>query len=116
MDRAIRISHIVLSTREVADAVYDTLKSIDEREFLLKMFAKLARKYSACGSRNKGGDLGFLDYNTLAPELEQAAKVAPAGIVQPPVQSKFGYHVYLITEEQALGDTGVDGLAATSIR
>lgn len=107
--RSIRVSHIVLTTKDIADLLLENLQSCESRELMLKMFAKLARKYSACGTRTKGGDLGTLDFNTTAPELEKAAFAAPVGEVRGPIQSKFGYHLFVVTEEYALGDTGTDG-------
>lgn len=114
--RSIRVSHIVLSTKELADVLLEHLKSYEDLDQLKKSFAKQAKKYSACGSRHKGGDLGWMDYNTMAPELEAAAKEAPVGEVRGPVQTKFGYHIFMVTEEQPLGDTGIDGIHAGSLR
>ena len=113
--RSIRVSHIVLSTIDIADLLLDNLKSCDSNELMMKMFSKLAKKYSACGSRNKGGDLGFLEFNTAAPELEEAAMKASVGEVSGPVKSKFGYHIFVVTEEEKMVDTGIDGLTGTSI-
>jgi len=113
--RSIRVSHIVLSTKDIADLLLDNLKSCESNELMMKMFAKLAKKYSACGTRNKGGDLGFLDFNTAAPELEKAAMQAPLGEISGPIKSKFGYHIFVVTEEEKMVDTGIDGLTGTSI-
>ncbi len=113
--RSIRVSHIVLSTKDVADLLLENLKSCESNELMIKMFSKLAKKYSACGTRNKGGDLGFLEFNTAAPELEKAAMQAPVGEVSGPVHSKFGYHIFVVTEENKMGDTGVDGISGVSI-
>jgi len=114
--RSIQVSHIVLSTEELANVLLDHLKEDEykDREMLFKVFAKLAKKYSACGTRTKGGDLGFLEHNTAAPELEKAAMAAPVGEVQGPVKSKFGYHIFLITKEEEMKDTGIDGLTTIS--
>ncbi|MCZ6512723.1 MAG: peptidylprolyl isomerase [Nitrospinae bacterium] len=114
--RSIRISHILLSTEELAVTIGDMLKEIDNRELLFKTFEKLAKKYSACGTRTKGGDLGFLEFNTNAKELEDAAMAAPLGEVGGPVKSKFGFHVFIITEEEQMGDTGIDGLNMVELR
>jgi len=113
--RSIRVSHIVLSTKGVADLLLENLQSCESNELMLKMFSKLAKKYSACGTSKKGGDLGFMDFNTSAPELEKAAMLAPVGKVSGPIQSKFGYHVFVITEEEQMIDTGIDGLTGTAI-
>ncbi len=114
--RSIRVSHIVLSTEELANVLIDHLKDDEykDQEMLFKMFAKMAKKYSACGTRTKGGDLGLLEFNTAAPELEKAAMAAPVGEVGGPVKSKFGYHIFVVTEEEQMKDLGIDGLTATS--
>ncbi|MDP6478407.1 MAG: peptidylprolyl isomerase [Nitrospinaceae bacterium] len=113
--RSIRVSHIVLSTVDIAELLLENLKSCESRELMLKMFEKLAKKYSACGTRKKGGDLGFLEFNTSAPELEKAAMQAPVGKLSGPIKSKFGYHIFVVTEEEKMGDTGIDGISGVSI-
>ncbi len=113
--RYIRVSQIVLSTVDVADLLLENLQSCESEELMYKMFKKLAKKYSACGSRNKGGDLGFLEFNTSAPELEKAAMLTPVGKVSGPIKSKFGYHIFVVTEEEKMGDTGVDGITGVSM-
>ncbi len=114
--RSIRVSHILLTTQDLAQTICDMLKEIDDRELLFKTFGKLAKKYSACGTRDKGGDLGFLEFNTNAKELEDAAMEQPLGEVGGPVHSKFGYHVFVVTEEEQMGDTGIDGIHQVSLR
>ena len=114
--RSIQVSHIVLSTEELANVLLDHFREDEykNRDMLFKMFAKMAKKYSACGSRNKGGDLGLLEHNTASPELEKAAMAAPVGEVQGPIKSKFGYHIFVITREEEMRDMGIDGLTTTS--
>ena len=107
--RAVRVSHIVLTTKDIAELLLENLRSCEDRDLMLKMFARLAKKYSACGTRKKGGDLGFLEFNTTAPELEKAAQEAPVGEVRGPVNSRYGYHIFVITEEGKMVDTGADG-------
>jgi len=114
--RSIRVSHILLTTQELAQTIFDMLKEIDNRELLFKTFGKLAKKYSACGTRDKGGDLGFLEFNTNAKELEDAALESPLGEVGGPVHSKFGHHVFVVTEEEQMGDTGIDGIHQVALR
>ncbi|MCF8719609.1 peptidylprolyl isomerase [Nitrospina gracilis] len=114
--RSIRVSHILLSTEDLANTLLDGLKDIDDPKLLYKMFAKMAKKYSACGTRDKGGDLGFLEYNSNAKELEDAAMATPVGKLGGPVKSKFGYHLFLVTEEERMDDLGIDGLHAVSLK
>ncbi|CCQ89249.1 PpiC-type peptidyl-prolyl cis-trans isomerase [Nitrospina gracilis 3/211] len=114
--RSIRVSHILLSTEDLANTLLEGLKDIDDPKLLNKMFAKMAKKYSACGTRDKGGDLGFLEYNSNAKELEDAAMATPVGKLGGPIQSKFGYHIFLVTEEERMDDLGIDGLHAVSLK
>ena len=107
--RSIRVSHIVLTTKDIAELLLENLRSCEDQDLMLKMFDRLAKKYSACGTRKKGGDLGFLEFNTTAPELEKAAQKAPVGEVRGPVYSRYGYHIFVITEEGKMVDTGADG-------
>ncbi len=107
--RSVRVSHIVLTTKDIAELLLEYLRSCEDRALMFKMFARLAKKYSACGTRKKGGDLGFLEFNTTAPELEKAAQKAPVGEVRGPVYSRYGYHIFVITEEGKMVDTGADG-------
>ena len=107
--RSIRVSHIVLTTKDIAELLLENLRSCEDRDLMFKMFARLAKKYSACGTRKKGGDLGFLEFNTTAPELEKAAQEAPVGEVRGPVNSRYGYHIFVVTEEGKMVDTGADG-------
>ena len=110
MVRALQVSHIVLTTEELAQVVLDSLKDIDDAALKMKMFERLARKYSACGSRKKGGDLGWLEPLSQAPELYQAAHESPLGDVRGPVKTKYGYHIFIITDEAKMVDTGKDGM------
>ncbi len=107
--RSVRVSHIVLTTKDIAELLLENLRSCEDQNLMFKMFARLAKKYSACGTRKKGGDLGFLEFNTTAPELEKAAQEAPVGEVRGPVYSRYGYHIFVVTEEGKMVDTGADG-------
>ena len=107
--RSVRVSHIVLTTKDIAELLLENLRSCEDQNLMFKMFARLAKKYSACGTRKKGGDLGFLEFNTTAPELEKAAQEAPVGEVRGPVSSRYGYHIFVVTEEGKMVDTGADG-------
>lgn len=107
--RALRVSHIVISTIELAKVIKDSLIDIDNFPLKLKMFERLAKKYSACGSRTKGGDLGWLEAHGNAPELFKATQEARVGEIQGPVHSKYGYHIFIVTQEAKMVDTGADG-------
>lgn len=61
-------------------------------------FRKLAKEYSACPSKNEGGNLGQLTEGSTVPEFETVLHKMNAGQIWPePVESRFGLHViYLV--------------------
>jgi peptidyl-prolyl cis-trans isomerase D len=64
-------------------------------------FADLAKKYSEdAGSKNKGGDLGWLSPGMLAPSLQKALDGLKKDQVSGVVESPYGLHVLKLTDEQ----------------
>ena len=60
-------------------------------------FAVAARRYSDDeGSREQGGDLGWVGRSDLVPAFARAAFAAPLGQAVGPVRSRFGWHVIKI--------------------
>ena len=114
--RSLRVSHIVLSTEEVANLLMEQFKGVEEKELKTKLFERLAKKYSACNSRKKGGDIGWLDAGTNAPQLEEAVQKAPVGTIEGPVKTRYGYHIFIVTEEADMIDTGIDGITVGTLR
>lgn len=63
-------------------------------------FVTLAKENSLdTGSKNNGGDLGFISYNSdkYIPEFMDGFKSLKEGEVSEPVKSKFGYHLIKAT-------------------
>jgi peptidyl-prolyl cis-trans isomerase SurA len=65
-------------------------------------FATAARRFSQDpGSREQGGDLGWLRRGPpLAPEFEKAAFALKPGTISRPVESPFGYHIIQVKRVQ----------------
>jgi len=63
-------------------------------------FEKLAKERSTdLGSKDRGGDLGWLDENRMAPEFAAAlAKLEKGKFTEEPVKSDYGYHVILLED------------------
>lgn len=89
----IRASHILVSTKEEAEAILKQLKGGAD-------FAKLASEKSMdTNSKDTGGDLNFFAKGQLDPDVEAVAftkKVNEMAIVQ----SSGGFHVILITDHK----------------
>lgn len=70
-------------------------------------FAALAQQHSQDkNSRERGGDMGFVDQGTLAPDLERAAYALEAGhLAQEPVRTPEGLHLVQTLEIRAAGIT-----------
>ena len=64
-------------------------------------FADLAKKNSDDpGSKDQGGELGFLKHGATVPEFDQAAFSLQPGQISGLVKSKFGYHIIEVEEKQ----------------
>lgn len=84
----IQIYHILVEEeKEARDILVKLQKGAD--------FSELAKQYSSCPSKEKGGDLGLVDENTnFVPEFKAAALVLnPEEITNEPVKTEFGYHI-----------------------
>jgi parvulin-like peptidyl-prolyl isomerase len=89
----VRASHILVEKQSQALKVLEELNTG-------KDFKELARKYSTCPSRKKGGDLGLFGRGRMIHEFEKAAFALKVGEVSGPVKTQFGYHVIKKTGEK----------------
>ncbi len=90
----VRVRHILLRTEAEARMALARLRAGEP-------FDQLARELSQDpGSRDRGGDVGFVARGQTVPEFEQAAFALKPGELGGPVQTAFGYHVLQVTEKR----------------
>ncbi len=89
---AVRIRHLVVANeKEAADFLIAIKAGAD--------FAKLASQVSLDnGTKDRGGDAGFISHGMLLPELEKAISGLKPGQVAGPVKTPMGYHLLKVEE------------------
>ncbi|MDD5644688.1 MAG: peptidylprolyl isomerase [bacterium] len=101
----IKASHILIQLPEDADddvkkkakkVAEDTLKRLKKGE----KFDVLAEELSDCPSSKRGGDLGFFALGQMVPEFESAAFELEVGETSQVVETRFGYHIIMVTDRQ----------------
>jgi peptidyl-prolyl cis-trans isomerase C len=81
-----KASHILVKDRELANTILKKLKQGAE-------FSALAREFSTCPSRDKGGDLGWFGPGKMVKPFEEAVNRLSNGGLSNVVQTQFGYHI-----------------------
>lgn len=93
----VRVSHILVTTPQAANAAVSTIKNGTAFNDAAKQFSQDSQ------TKDKGGDLGFWTKGELASQInkafEDAAFSLPVNQVSNPIQSKFGYHVIVVREK-----------------
>ena len=68
-------------------------KDIEKKLAEGKTFEELAKSFSKCPSRAKGGDLGEFGRGRMVKSFEDAAFALEIDQVSAPVRTQFGYHL-----------------------
>ncbi len=90
-------SHILINTGDGAEAKAARLAT--EAKAAGADFAALAKANSDdTGSREQGGDLGWVEHGAMVKPFEDAVFAAKAGDIIGPVKTDFGYHVIQVRE------------------
>jgi len=82
----VQASHILVKTLNEAQQLQVALAQNED-------FSKLASQHSLCGSKARGGDLGFFGPGSMVKPFEEAAFSLDVGQVSQPVQTQFGFHL-----------------------
>jgi peptidyl-prolyl cis-trans isomerase D len=85
---------------EAEDRAREKIAALIKRARAGEDFAKLAREISEDpGSKDKGGDLGWVSPGMMVPQFEQALFALKKGEVSPePVRTPFGFHAIKVTD------------------
>lgn len=81
-----RASHILVKDKETAEKIYERIRKGEN-------FQSLARQYSTCPSKSKGGDLGWFKEGQMVAPFEAAVRRMGSGTISRPVRTQFGYHI-----------------------
>ncbi len=65
-------------------------------------FEEAAKSYSLDGTREDGGDLGWIRRGMMVADFEQAAFAAPVGEVVGPVRTQFGFHLIRVDDQKRI--------------
>ncbi len=90
----VHVREILVDDRTKAEQVLAALKKNEN-----KNFGDLARVYSKAPSASTGGDLGTFQRGDLPEEFERVVFRLSPTMVSPVVQTKYGYHIFLVEEK-----------------
>jgi len=87
-------AHILFPRQDDMDALRAHAESVlAELRDQPRRFAELARKHSACSSKDTGGLLGQLSVGDTVPEFEAALATLEEGQISDLVETRFGLHL-----------------------
>jgi peptidyl-prolyl cis-trans isomerase C len=87
----VQISEIVVDTKEKADEILNRLK-------LGESFEEIAEKESIAPTREKRGEIGWIEVEKLNPEVTSLlSKVKPGEILANIIKTEMGYHIIKLT-------------------
>lgn len=95
-------SHILVETREEAEAIIDQLQDGAD-------FAELAQEHSIDPGSSNGGDLGWFSSDAMvAPFSEAVEQMEVGSFSSEPVETQFGWHVILVDDRREVEPPALD--------
>ena len=89
---SIKASHILVKKKSLADQLLERINNGES-------FSKLAKEFSECPSKKRGGSLGKFSRGAMVKPFEKAAFALKVGEITPePVKTDFGYHIIKLTD------------------
>lgn len=94
-------SHILVEEEDKAREIYEKIKNGGD-------FEELAKEYSTCPSKEKGGNLGTFTKGQMVKEFEDAVFENEVGTITEPVKTQFGYHIIKINQKNDAKELSFD--------
>lgn len=88
-----RVSHILVPTRDEAEVILSKLNSGAS-------FDEVARSKSVDPTAQRGGDIGYFPKGQLMPEFENACSTLAVNETSGIVKTKLGYHIIMLTDRR----------------
>jgi len=88
-----KASHILVKERALAEQLLGKIRQGAR-------FEALARDFSTCPSKSRGGDLGWFGPGKMVPAFESAVTKLGVGAVSPVVATQFGFHIIKLTAKR----------------
>ncbi|QNI34336.1 peptidyl-prolyl cis-trans isomerase [Alloacidobacterium dinghuense] len=117
----VKVRHILIKVDPNADAKADAAAKEKAEDILKQLhnggnFADLAKKNSDDpGSKEQGGELGFIKHGVTVPEFDKAAFALQPGQTSDLVRTKFGYHIIQTEEKQTAHTRSLDEVKPTIV-
>jgi len=97
--KRVAVQHILVKEEELAEKIIASLDAGANFEELAKVYSMDTK------SRDRGGNLRFVERGELAPELEEIAFILKPGSVSPIIESDDGFYILKVTERVAGKET-----------
>jgi peptidyl-prolyl cis-trans isomerase C len=101
---SIKVSHILIKVDEASgpeekEKAYLKIKEIRKEIIGGKDFAEMAKEHSQCNSASGGGSLRYIERGYMPKEFDEVAFTIEKDTVSEIVETKFGYHIILVTDK-----------------
>ncbi len=101
--KKVKVRHILIKAdqkdSEASAVAKKKAESIREEALKGKDFIQLAKRHSEdTGTKDQGGDLGFITQGQVVPEFEKAAFSLKPGEISEIVQTPYGFHILKVEE------------------
>jgi peptidyl-prolyl cis-trans isomerase D len=124
VEDSVKVRHILIPVDASAGAAADAAAKAKAQDILNQLhkdngknFADLAKKYSGDpGSKDQGGELGWIKHGVTVPEFDQTAFSLQPGQISGLVHTRYGYHIIQTEEKQVAHVQSLDEVKASIVQ